>query len=111
MTRCAQPGCTGTIQDGFCDVCGLAPAGTDPAAAGTARTSAPTARGTERATGRGTGRGTGRTSRGSTRSTRTGRTGSARSARGRLGAGLVEVPPVPYRDPSTAIMANPEVVE
>ena len=28
--RCTQPGCGGTIQDGFCDVCGLAPA---PAAA------------------------------------------------------------------------------
>jgi len=26
--------------------------------------------------------------------------GSSRSARGRLGAGLVEIPPVPYRDPA-----------
>ncbi len=23
---CTQPGCGGTIQDGYCDVCGLAPA-------------------------------------------------------------------------------------
>ena len=22
MTRCTQPGCTGTIVDGYCDVCG-----------------------------------------------------------------------------------------
>ena len=24
MTTCAQPGCGGTIQDGYCDTCGLA---------------------------------------------------------------------------------------
>ncbi len=28
-----------------------------------------------------------------------------------MGAGLVEVPPVPYRDPSEAVLANPEVAE
>jgi serine/threonine-protein kinase PknG len=27
MVRCQQPGCDGTIQDGYCDTCGLAPAG------------------------------------------------------------------------------------
>ncbi|WP_173097386.1 serine/threonine-protein kinase [Actinomadura verrucosospora] len=46
-------------------------------------------------------------SRGGTRGT--GSTGSAR--RGMLGAGLVEVPPVPFRDPASAIMENPEVPE
>jgi serine/threonine-protein kinase PknG len=25
MVRCHQPGCDGTIQDGYCDTCGLAP--------------------------------------------------------------------------------------
>ena len=25
MTRCTQPGCTGTIVDGYCDVCGSPP--------------------------------------------------------------------------------------
>ena len=25
LMKCAQPGCTGTIVDGYCDVCGLAP--------------------------------------------------------------------------------------
>ncbi|MDX3659470.1 tetratricopeptide repeat protein [Streptomyces sp. ID05-26A] len=40
------------------------------------------------------------------------RRGSARSmSRGRLGAGLVEVPRVPYRDPKTAVLENPEVPE
>ncbi len=47
------------------------------------------------------------------------RTGSGRTAprggstgttrRGLLGIGLVEVPPVPYRDPATAILADPQV--
>jgi serine/threonine-protein kinase PknG len=32
-------------------------------------------------------------------------------ARGRLGAGLVDIPPVPYRDPATAVLANPQVPE
>ena len=32
---CEQPGCAGTIVDGYCDVCGMAPA------AGTTSTAAP----------------------------------------------------------------------
>jgi serine/threonine-protein kinase PknG len=31
--------------------------------------------------------------------------------RGRLGAGLVEIPPVPYRDPASAVLAEPQVPE
>ncbi|WP_309239440.1 tetratricopeptide repeat protein [Actinomadura sp. J1-007] len=44
---------------------------------------------------------------------RSGRTGSSRSSgqRGMLGLGLVEVPRVPYRDPSAAIMRDPQVAE
>ncbi|QKW40111.1 protein kinase [Actinomadura sp. NAK00032] len=73
-----------------------APSGT---AGGTAGGSAGSGRGTV---------GSGRTaSRGGTRGT--GSSGSAR--RGMLGAGLVEVPPVPARDPASAIMENPEVPE
>ncbi len=30
---------------------------------------------------------------------------------GRLGAGLVDIPPVPYRDPASAVLADPEVPE
>ncbi|SNR41570.1 serine/threonine-protein kinase PknG [Haloechinothrix alba] len=37
--------------------------------------------------------------------------GSRRSRRGALGAGLVEVPPVPYRDPSSAVLDDPVVAE
>ncbi|GAB2482645.1 serine/threonine-protein kinase [Nocardiopsis aegyptia] len=36
---------------------------------------------------------------------------SRRSDRGMLGAGMVEVPLVPYRDPAEAVMANPVVAE
>jgi serine/threonine-protein kinase PknG len=46
-----------------------------------------------------------------TRGTRGSRRTSGRSARGRLGAGLVEIPPVPYRDPASAILADPQVPE
>ncbi|MFS2291585.1 MAG: serine/threonine-protein kinase PknG [Actinomadura sp.] len=56
--------------------------------------------------------GTGTAGTGSTR-TGTTRTGSTRSSgrRGMLGAGLVEVPRVPYRDPSTAVLSDPQVAE
>jgi serine/threonine-protein kinase PknG len=36
---------------------------------------------------------------------------TSRSRRGRLGAGLVDVPPVPARDPASAVLANPMVSE
>ncbi|HEY8479553.1 MAG TPA: serine/threonine protein kinase, partial [Spirillospora sp.] len=88
---CRQPGCTGTIKDGYCDVCGLPP--THTTLTSRAVTSGST--------------GTGSTRTGSTR------TGSSRSSgrRGGLGAGLVDVPRVPYRDPSAAVLKNPQVPE
>ncbi|HEY0998858.1 MAG TPA: serine/threonine protein kinase, partial [Streptosporangiaceae bacterium] len=89
MTTCAQPGCGGTIHDGYCDTCGLA--------APVPESSAPS--------GSSAWSGSGQSSR--SRSRRT----SGRSARGRLGAGLVEIPPVPYRDPASAVLANPQVPE
>ncbi|MCP2339675.1 serine/threonine-protein kinase [Actinomadura rupiterrae] len=113
--RCARPGCAGTIQDGYCDVCGHAaeespvPApgtGSGPSAGTTPSGQVPVTRpsgssgsfasGSVMTGGVGTG-GTGRT-RGSGR-------------RGQLGSGLVEVPRVPYRDPVTAVRQNPEVPE
>ena len=36
---------------------------------------------------------------------------TGRSSRGNLGAGLVEVPPVPAHDPASAILADPQVPE
>jgi len=133
---CTQPGCLGTIEDGYCNVCGspspvAAPlgAGVDPAGAGSA--------------GSGTGSGSAGSGSGSTRSgshqvgsSRTASSfrlasaplGSARATGGsrtnrrsgttsnrlrgaRLGAGITTVPPAPVADPSTAIMVNPEVPE
>ncbi|WP_433230851.1 tetratricopeptide repeat protein [Actinomadura formosensis] len=83
---CGQAGCPGTVMDGYCDVCGSPPAHTSRVA-----------------------------SAATTGSTRTGstRTGSSRSSgrRGMLGAGLVEVPRVPYRDPAGAVMSDPQVAE
>ncbi|UUV35801.1 protein kinase [Amycolatopsis roodepoortensis] len=67
---------------------------------------------------RGTGTGTGSGSRGTGTGTGTGsfpgtarRTSSRTSRRGRLGAGLVDVPQVPYRDPASAVLENPMVSE
>jgi serine/threonine-protein kinase PknG len=134
MTACLRPGCTGTIEDGFCDVCGMAPAATPAPVAATAATPTPAKAavsspvsstgpvrtdvlsGAVRTSSRTTGsplsvRGS-RTSSSGSMSTRTGSSrGTASSRRGRLGAGLVEVPPVPYRDPAEAVLANPEVAE
>ncbi|MFQ6395384.1 tetratricopeptide repeat protein [Nocardia sp. KC 131] len=91
-SACAEPGCAGTIVEGYCDECGTAPA---------ARTA------TSAASSRSTG-----TARASGRSVRTGRSSSSKaSVRGRLGAGMVEVPRLPRIDPTTAIMADPEVAE
>ncbi|GAB1513225.1 serine/threonine-protein kinase [Actinophytocola sp. KF-1] len=103
---CPRPGCGGALdEDGFCDTCGLeAPAGStsaadpDPASARTVSTR------------------TGSVSTGWTASTgavtSSSRRGSSRSSsRGLLGAGLVEVPRVPYRDPKSAVLADPKVPE
>jgi serine/threonine-protein kinase PknG len=93
-TRCTRPGCGGTIEGGYCDTCGLAPAAT--AAPGTGSgVSGPS--GSTGSTGR-------------TGSRRT-RSGSSRSSRGHLGAGLVDIPPVPARDPASAVLKNPMVAE
>ncbi|MEA2302067.1 MAG: serine/threonine-protein kinase PknG, partial [Solirubrobacteraceae bacterium] len=40
-----------------------------------------------------------------------GTTRTPTSGRGRLGAGLVEIPAVPFRDPASAVMADPAVSE
>jgi serine/threonine-protein kinase PknG len=115
MITCPRAGCGGTIdEDGFCDTCGIeAPAGTIAAPA-----AAPAAAADDRTVS------TVSTRSGSTRTgsiswtastgavTSSSRRGSARSAtRGLLGAGLVEVPKVPYRDPKTAVLKDPKVPE
>ncbi len=108
MSTCTS--CGGTIEDGYCNVCGLAaapaavPSASGPAASGSAGSGS---------AGSGSGGSAGSGTAGSRRTsgTRGSRRTSGRSARGRLGAGLVEIPPVAYRDPASAILANPQVPE
>jgi serine/threonine-protein kinase PknG len=92
--NCARSGCTGTIVDGYCDDCGMAPrpestSGTE--VLGARPGTAPSEPSSHRVAG----------PSGGTSSTR----------RHRLGRGLVAVPSVPARDPVTAIMAEAHVPE
>ncbi len=87
---CGRDGCTGTIVDGYCDVCGMA-ARSEPA---------PSAATESILSGSAT-----------TQARRSVTSRSSGMVRGGLGAGLVDVPTVPYRDPSSAIMQDPQVVE
>ncbi|MDV6012038.1 tetratricopeptide repeat protein [Haloechinothrix sp. LS1_15] len=91
MARCPRVGCAGEIdEDGFCGSCGLQ---ADDAGRASTRTdsvatwSSPSV----------------------TTSSAPSQPGS--SGRGMLGAGLVEVPPVPYRDPAEVVITDPEVPE
>ena len=102
-TTCARPGCGGTIEGGYCDACGMAPAAAGPGAA-SAPGRSPAPPGRAGSVPSGSGAGSGRT--GSRRLR-----GSSRASRGHLGAGLVEVPPVPARDPAAAVLTNPVVAE
>jgi serine/threonine-protein kinase PknG len=93
--NCEQPGCTGQIVDGYCDTCGMAPTRqTAPPATDVAPAVSSSATATSYA-------GSGRP----------GTTRTRQSARHRLGAGLVEIPAVPFRDPSDAVMKDPMVPE
>lgn len=97
MTSCARKGCTGEIEDGYCNVCGHAhslPAANNSTPAGSSRLPRPpSSRGTSQ--------------RGVGSSTAT----SGSSQRGGLGANLVAVPPVPCLDPDSALLRDPAVPE
>jgi serine/threonine-protein kinase PknG len=104
---CERPGCTGTILDGYCDTCGLAPAKPGSASAKAASATTPGGTGSGRVSGRvdvsrltAATRGSGSMSAG-TRSSR----------RSRVGAGIVEIPPMATADPATVVMADPSVPE
>ena len=140
MNECASPGCPGLIEDGFCGVCGLAPmdapttrtpgpgisnssSGPFVPPQGSASRSGPSgghpvdiegsvhshpiSSGNVRISGRS---GPGSTS-GAGGGSRSGRTSSGGSRRGMLGMGMVQVPLVPAKDPSEAIMTAPVVSE
>jgi serine/threonine-protein kinase PknG len=106
MNACTQPGCTGTIEDGYCGVCGMAAGGAAPTAAATGG-STRTATGSSR-TGSGKTPMT-RSSRSassrSARSTRSGSTRSGRSASTRgLGSRPLARPALPPLDPMAALV-------
>jgi serine/threonine-protein kinase PknG len=122
LVRCTQPGCDGMIQDGYCDTCGLAapsasasaaPSASAPSAApsGPSSGAAGPSSGSSGSSGPSGSTGSAGSSSRSTRSSRSRGRGTGHSARGRLGAGLVDIPPVPYRDPASAILADPQVPE
>lgn len=106
MAACAQPGCSGQIEDGYCNACGMAPVG---AAKGTAPMTS-TASASVKTSGRTGSTRTptsrsGRSSR-STRSTRSGSTRSGRSATTRtVGTSRpLARPALPTLDPLAAIV-------
>ncbi|TCN38821.1 serine/threonine-protein kinase PknG [Kribbella orskensis] len=120
---CTQPGCSGTIMDGYCDVCGSpAPAGavSPSAVAGAPAVETPdtpdpisTASTVSRASNRlaSTPLGSARAQAAGSKLTRRLGTSSTRLRGARLGAGLTHVPPIPAIDASKAILANPMVPE
>lgn len=102
--RCTRNGCSGTIEDGYCNVCGLAAVKSPdvphkPNPIVTARSGSIT-------TGTGSSPLTNR-SKGSRRTSST----STRSSRRQLGAGLISVPELPSTEPEKAIIPNPMVPE
>lgn len=104
--KCGRAGCDGTIGDGYCDVCGLAPApAPDPETETIHRAAAPRQSG-ERAP----------SSAAPDRSPTPARVAAASSTSSttpqrRLGGGLVVVSPVELVDPTAAVLPNPQVAE
>jgi serine/threonine-protein kinase PknG len=104
--------------DGFCNACGLAPPGGSrrtPAVSGSEDGGLrPSANGASVTNGSEVSRGTSTVRRPAGSSGATARLSGLTStggSRGNLGAGMVEMPPVPERDPQAAVLENPEVLE
>jgi serine/threonine-protein kinase PknG len=110
MASCTRSGCQGTIEDGYCNVCGMA----DQAAGGTLPLTASTAQNTASTSGRTGTSPSGRTpstrSGRSTRSARSTRSGSSRSGRTARALGGIALarPPLPPQDP-LGVLISPEV--
>ncbi len=99
---CKRQGCTGIIEDGYCNVCGLAAVKSNEL--NVVKHSQRTKPSTSITTGTGSSPLTNR-SKGSRRASH----GSARSSRKQLGAGLVSVPELPSTEPEKAIMVEAKV--
>jgi serine/threonine-protein kinase PknG len=98
--KCQQPGCDGVIEGGFCNRCGLEPAG-GTATAVAAEPAPSSTRGSF-----------GSSLSGRSGSVVSGRTGTGRSSsRKHLGLGLVSIPELPQLDPAQVVMAEPRIPE
>ena len=100
--NCLRTGCTGQIEDGWCNLCGHAPARV---------ATSPSGGGSPSAAGRTPAASSGRSQSGSTRTRRTRSGPPTTVTRGNLGAGIVAVPPSPARDPASVVLADPQVAE
>src|SRR5580700_78889 len=111
MATCTRAGCTGTIEDGYCDTCGLAAAGAKAASPGGTAATTPiggaAVTGSTRTGSSPSGRTPSTRSGRSTRSARTGTSRSGRTARA-LGGIVLARPPLPPQDP-LAVLIPPEV--
>jgi len=103
---CRQKGCSGIIEDGYCNLCGHAEPRTGTSAT-TARSATAASTFSSAIT---TGTGSSPVSRSSPGSRRTSHS-SSRTSRKQLGAGLISIPDLPSTDPERAIMLDPKVPE
>ncbi|MEO6790405.1 MAG: tetratricopeptide repeat protein [Ornithinibacter sp.] len=121
--RCAQPGCTGMVVDGYCDVCGspgspgaTGPEGVSPTGASVATMPAALVQSpstVSRASNQlaSTALGSARAGAAGSKVTRRVGTSSTRLRGARLGAGLTSIPPAPAIDAAGAVLTDPMVRE
>lgn len=115
MTACTQPGCGGSIEDGYCNVCGMPPEASapsaTPASSGSTGHEGSVASGSAGATGASARLGSTPlgSARAGTRPTR--RLVTTRTRTQHLGAGITSVPAAPVPDPRSVVLKNAEVAE
>ncbi|MFV0425473.1 MAG: tetratricopeptide repeat protein [Beutenbergiaceae bacterium] len=107
---CREPGCVGSYEDGWCNVCGSRASTPAPNASASASEPAVQRGSTRTSSARLASAAIG-SARVGTRATRRLGTGSTRLRSHRLGAGLTMVPPTPVADPLQAVMAQAQVPE
>ncbi|CAJ62538.1 MULTISPECIES: serine/threonine-protein kinase [Frankia] len=120
--RCPEPDCEGVIEDGYCTITGLAYRPPGPAAAAADRPAAwapvdggvtgarPASGASPASHGIAVSHGTaGSASSGATASRRSRRGSASHSAPDRLGAGLVRMPEIDLPDPTSLVLADPQI--
>src|SRR5450432_2856046 len=107
MEQCTEPGCTGFIEDGYCNVCGT-PAHANHASGSTGTTGTGSAKHPALST-KLSSTPIGSARAGLSRPTR--RLVTATSRIQHLGAGITTVPSAPVPDPQSVVIADPQVPE